>query len=107
MKNNLIFLLNLLILIIITGCTESGIVIKGTVINGLNGDPVEKVKVTFKESRISTATDKEGYFSLTIPLSEIEGIDTKIIDSVQYFVLDSEDPVPFLVAQKKGFQDLE
>src|SRR5690554_5443142 len=105
MKNTLIIIISFYLIVLISGCSKSGIKIDGVVRDGLNGIPVEKTKVSFKNNGISTTTDEKGYFSLTIPYAELEGIEVKVIDSIQYFIFNPNEPVPFLVAQKTGFQD--
>ncbi|HZH73036.1 MAG TPA: dienelactone hydrolase family protein, partial [Mariniphaga sp.] len=107
MKNSLICILSFFLIVLISACSKSGIVIDGVVRDGLSGIPVEEAKVSFKNTGISSTTDEKGYFSLTIPLTELEGIDVKVIDSIQYFIPDFDEPAPFLVAQKTGFQDLK
>src|SRR5690554_3260256 len=107
MKNALIIIISFYLFVLISGCSKSGIKIDGVVRDGLNGIPVEEAKVSFKNTGISSTTDEKGYFSLTIPLTELEGIEVKVIDSIQYFISDFDEPAPFLVAQKIGFQDLK
>lgn len=101
-----LIILNISLILLLSGCSQSGIEFTGVVRNGMDGTPVEKVQVKFSGSKISAKTDKNGKFSLIIPPSELGKSKIKIIDSIQYILTENDQAIPYLTAQKEGYQSL-
>ncbi len=62
----------------------AGPVLSGKISSGVNGKPVENVQVFFPELRISTASGKDGAYSLAVPKA---GTYTIIVNSAEFTVI--------------------
>lgn len=78
--------------------------IKGKVQNGLDGSPIQNATVTFEDLEIFTLTDKNGFFSLRIPLEFSNRFLLHDDDIDQYIIENTDSLEVTLSIEKEGFK---
>ncbi|MBY5959400.1 dienelactone hydrolase family protein [Membranicola marinus] len=63
----------LMLLVLLTGCTEPSYKLVGVVQNGLTGEPIQGVNVSIQGASRSEITNRDGCFSLTVPKQAMLG----------------------------------
>ncbi len=95
------------VLVFTIKCTSPSFELNGVVQDGLDGSPLNGVKVVLKGTNFSIKTAQDGSFSLKIPFSSTPDVFIENYNSVPFLKSNKNSSDIFLITEKNGYQQLE